>query len=233
MKMMKIYSLILFSGAILLQGCQHHPIKPMENTNTGNLGSGECDPDSIYFNTDVFPIIQQNCAVTGCHGGGSAQDGVDLTSYQSIMNTANVVPFNLGASDLYEVITETDPDDIMPQPPNSPLTNQEIATIAAWINQGATNNFCASCDTSVYTFSSAISQIVENNCVGCHGSTNPSAGISLTTYNEIEQYANSGALFGAINHENGFVAMPYNSEKLSECEVTQVRKWIDNGALDN
>lgn len=232
---MKKYNLFTISIALLMvgfQSCRHHPIEPVDD-NTDTISSGECDPDSIYFNQDVMPIIQQNCAVTGCHGGGSAQNGVDLTSYQSIMNTADVEPFDTDGSDLYEVITETDPDDIMPQPPNPPLTNEEIDIIAAWINQGAQNNFCADCDEDVFTFSGAVEPIIQNNCVGCHSGSNPSGGISLTTYNEIYSHVSSGQLYGAINHESGYVPMPYNLPKLSDCKVNQVKQWIDNGAQDD
>jgi uncharacterized membrane protein len=216
--------------SITFYSCQHHPIEPFDGNATT---SGFCDPDSVYFNRDIMPIIQQNCAVSGCHGGGSAQDGVDLSSYQGIMTTGDIVPFNPGESDIYDVITETDPDKIMPVPPRPPLTTNQIELIASWINQGALNNSCTECDTSLYTFSGSVFNIIETNCTGCHSGASPSAGISLTNYNDIQPYAQSGALFGVIDHEPGYVPMPYNGNKLVDCEITQVRKWIDNGALND
>lgn len=227
-----IYILVFSLSGISIQSCQHHPIEPY-NEPAGNTDSANCDPDSIYFNRDVMPIIQSSCAVTGCHGGGSAEDGVDLTTYASIMSTADVTPFNPGESDLYEAITETDPDDIMPQPPNDPLTPEQIAIILEWINQGAQNNFCFDCDESIFTFSGAVSQIIADNCAGCHSGGSPSAGISLTTYEEIETSALSGALFGVINHDGGYAPMPYGLAKLSDCKINQVKQWIDNGALND
>ena len=213
------------------QSCRHEPIVPFDDT-SGN-GSGACSPDSAYFNRDVMPIIQLNCSVTGCHGGGSAANGVDLTSYQSIMNSADVDPFNPANSILYEVITATDPNKIMPVPPSAPLSNTEIAIIAKWINQGAQNNLCSECDDTLFTFSDVVNPIIQDNCVGCHSGSNPSAGILLTTYDEILAYANSGALFGSIDHEASYVEMPYLAPKLSNCDVNQVRLWVDNGALND
>lgn len=229
------YFLVLIPFLIGINlSCRHEPIepfKPIEDTVGDNPGG--CSPDTAYFNRDVMPIIQLNCAVTACHGGGSAKGGVDLTTYQSIMNTADVDPFDPAGSDLYEVITETDPNKIMPEPPNSPLSLEDIAIIGKWINQGAKNNFCADCDESIFTFSGAVYPIIEKNCLGCHSGSSPSAGIPLTTYSEILPFASSGGLFGAINHEPGYVAMPYLGSKLSDCNVNQVKKWIENGIMND
>lgn len=220
---------VLLAG---VQSCQHHPVViPIDNG--GLTDSSTCDPDSVYFNRDIMPIIQTNCAVSGCHGGGSAEDGVDLTSYASIISTADVEPFNPGGSELFEVLNETDPDKIMPQPPYGPLTAEQIALIEKWINQGAQNNSCFDCDESIFTFSGAISKIIADNCVGCHSYPDPQGGVSLESYSQIEASALSGALFGVINHEDGYVPMPYGLPKLSDCQINQVRQWIDDGAMDN
>src|SRR5690606_19494125 len=135
---------------------------------------------------------------------------------------ADVDPFDPDGSDLYEVITETDPDKRMPQPPNDPLTPTQIAIIEKWINQGARNNFCFDCDETVFTFSGAVYPIIQDNCIGCHSGSEPQADVSLTTYEEIEAYATSGTLFGVINHEDGYTPMPYGMAKLSECNINQV-----------
>ncbi|RYM35787.1 hypothetical protein ERX46_01980 [Brumimicrobium glaciale] len=232
------YLLVLIPFLIgITSSCRHEPIqpfKPMETVTdtTGNNPEG-CSPDTAYFNRDVMPIIQLNCSVTGCHGGGSSKGGVDLTSYQSIINTAGVDPFDPANSNLYAVITETDPNKIMPEPPNSPLSNADIAIIEKWIKQGAANNFCADCDETNFTFSGAVFPIIQDNCLGCHSGSAPSAGIPLTTYNEILPFAASGGLYGTINHDPGYVAMPYLGSKLSDCNVNQVKQWIDNGIMND
>lgn len=229
----------------LASSCQHEPI--IDDNTGGNGGTNPtdttdtiiiiteigCDPDTVYFQNDILPIIQSNCAYSGCHGDGSAQDGVDLTNYFSIISTADVEAFDLDGSDLYEVITETDPDKVMPPPPNNTLNADQITLIATWIMQGALNNSCEECDTTSVTYANVVSPIIQNNCQGCHSGSFPSGGISLTNHAEIQAYALSGALEGVINHDPGYVAMPYNQPQLPDCQLDQIRIWVAEGALDN
>ena len=37
---------------------------------------------------------------------------------------------------------------------------------------------------------------------------------------------------GAITHATGFIPMPNGGGKLADCEISQLQKWIDNGALN-
>lgn len=90
------------------------------------------------------------------------------------------------------------------------------------------------CDTSHVTYSTTIAGIIQSNgCLtpDCHGGNNPISGIRLTDYNSVK--AMETRLFGAINHSSGFVAMPQNSGKISQCEIDKVQAWINAGAPNN
>lgn len=244
---MKLKTVIQISLCIaifaFLSSCEHDPLfEEMEaiitpTDTTGNNGGTNqdkpCDPDTIYFTRDIQPLLQSNCAFSGCHGNGSAQDGVDLTNYNSIISTADVRPFDLNGSDLYESITETDLRKRMPPPPANALSSDQIAKIAKWINQGALNNSCDGCDTTNVTFSLNISPLIQSNCQGCHSGGSPSGGVSLTNYNQIQAQAITGKLFGTVNHSPGFKAMPFNQPKLSQCKIDQIRIWVNEGAQNN
>lgn len=224
----------MFGALMVMVSCRHHPIEPYpENIPDPTPGETPCDPDSVYFNRDIFPIIQSNCAISGCHGDGSAEDGVDLTTYAFIVSTGEVVPFNPGDSKLYEVIVDSDPGDRMPPAPADALTPEQIALIAKWINQGAKNNECFDCQPELSSFSEAVFPTIENYCKGCHSGGAPSGGVSLTNYEEVKAQALSGALYGTVNYETGYVGMPYAQTKLSDCKITQIKNWIDEGVLDN
>jgi mono/diheme cytochrome c family protein len=159
---------------------------------------------------------------------------VDLTTYSSIINTADVRAGNPEGSDLYEVLVETDPDkDIMPPPGEGNLSAAQIALIRKWIEQGARNNSCENCDTLNVTFSGTIFPLIQNNCAGCHSGANPQGNISLTNYTQINARVQSGQLFGAVNHEAGFTPMPFNQPKLPPCQLDQIRIWIEAGAPNN
>jgi hypothetical protein len=55
----------------------------------------------------------------------------------------------------------------------------------------------------------------------------------LDTYDGVKAAADNGSLFGSINHDDGYTAMPLGGGKLSNCSIAQVKSWIDNGSLDN
>lgn len=196
-----------------------------------------CDPDVVYFELQVLPILQSNCAMSGCHDEATAQDGVILTSYQRVMQTADVRPYNLSGSDLYEVITDNDPDDRMPPPPNSRLSQEQISLIGQWIMQGAENKTCdpnaGECDTQNVSFSAEIWPVIQNSCTGCHSGGNPSGGISLTNHATVSAAANNGKLQGVISWQDGFPRMPQGGQKLNQCFIDKVAAWINAGKPNN
>jgi hypothetical protein len=239
MKTMKLVPAFLLLWTLLwqLSACKHDPLVVEDPEGTNNPTNPPinppltgCDPDTVYFQNTIFPLIQSNCAFSGCHGNGSARNGVDLSTYTSIINTADVRINDPLGSDLYEVLIETDPSKRMPPPPRNALSASEIEMIRRWIEQGANNNGCDACDTTEFTFSMTIQPIIQTYCEGCHNGNNPSGGILLTNYNEIQARVNSGQLFGTINHETGYSPMPKNQPKLEQCKIDQIKNWIDNGA---
>ncbi|MCB9265567.1 MAG: hypothetical protein H6558_11115 [Lewinellaceae bacterium] len=237
--------------------CQHEPftidgdITPIDTTGnnnptdtTGNnptdtMATGTpCDPDVVYFELEVLPILRSNCAKSGCHDENSAQKGVILTSYESVMATGEITPFNLSRSDLYEVITENDPDKRMPQAPNPPLSSSQVSLVAEWILQGAKNESCdpgaGGCDTTAVSYVSDIRPILESNCLGCHQGPNPVGGFVLEAYDNVVAKINEGRFYGALAWETGFVPMPYGAaEPLPDCDLLMIRAWINAGAPEN
>lgn len=231
------YLLLVISTSITI-ACKHSAGEIINSG--GGLGSGAgnssapCDPTKIYFQQQVLPILISNCAMSGCHDDASHQDGVVLTSYQKVMATAGIRPGNPGSSDLYKSITDNDPDDRMPRPPQQPLSAQQKQHISQWIQQGAQDLSCASmCDSSIFTYSGAIQLIIQNKCQGCHNGASAQGGIDLSNYTLLKTRAADGKLWGSINHQPGFSAMPKNGTKLSDCEIKQFQKWLASGSLNN
>jgi hypothetical protein len=228
--------------------CKHAPLfdddglTPIDTTDTtgtvDTIPTGTpCDPDKVYFENDVLPILISNCAKSGCHDVASHQDGVILNNFNNVMQTADVRPYDLAGSDLYEVITDTDPDDRMPQPPNAPLTQAQIQIIAKWINQGAQNLECdanaGGCDTTNISFSQTLQPIINTYCKGCHSGASPSGNLSLETYNGVKTVAQNGKLYGVITWSAGYPKMPQGGNKLDACTIAKFKSWIDAGAMNN
>lgn len=187
-----------------------------------------CEPGVVYFKNEILPIFQGNCAYAGCHGQGSAKDFVKLDDYASIIRSG-IKPGKPDGSKIYEAIIETNPDDVMPPPP-AKLTAAQIDLIRRWIEQGALNNGCKSCDTLTVTFSGNVKPMIDNACGSCH---NPSQRLDLATWQAVKTAAESGKLMGALEHRPGFLPMPQGTPKWSDCELGKVRTWIRDGMPNN
>lgn len=91
-----------------------------------------------------------------------------------------------------------------------------------------------SCDATNVNFTSTVTGILNNyGCVGCHSGSSPSGNISLQDYSAVKTAAQNGKLFGAINHSPGFSPMPKGGGKLSACDISRIKAWIDAGAVNN
>jgi len=89
------------------------------------------------------------------------------------------------------------------------------------------------CDTSNVTYSGEVAIVMLDNCNSCHGGAFPQGGIVTDNYSDLKVIAENGKLWGAVNHEDGYSAMPQNRPKLNDCDLSIIRIWIDNGALDD
>jgi cytochrome c5 len=236
MKKVILFTATLFLTITTLQNCKHEVPNP-DNNNPNNTvtpvtKSDKCNLDTVYFVNDILPIILSNCAISGCHDANTALDGVILDSYDNIIKHGDIEAGEPDKSDLYELITETDPKKIMPPPPNE-LTTEQINAIRIWISQGAKNNECEDvCDTSASTFSGHVWPIFESTCTGCHKSGNAQGGVRLSNYAEIKANIDNGKVQGALSRTNPKTAMPPQGP-LEECADALIRIWISEGAKNN
>lgn len=188
---------------------------------------------SVCFESDILPIFQSNCAKSGCHDAATASDDYVFTSYNNII-AKGIRPGSAPNSKVYEVLTE-DGDDRMPKPPNDPLSATQISLIAQWINEGAQNTTgcAAACDSSNFTYSVGVRPILQTHCLGCHNGTAAAGGsVPLGTYTGVKNAVNANLLLPAIQHTGPF-PMPKNGNKLSNCKIAIIRKWIEAGAPNN
>ena len=115
------------------------------------LGCGERE---ISFRADVQPIFQERCIE--CHDGageGVAASGFSVRDYASVMKGttlgAVVIPGSSISSTLVLVIAQKTAPEIQMPPHHteawaegrgSPLSEEDVGTIAAWIDEGAKDN---------------------------------------------------------------------------------------------
>ena len=89
------------------------------------------------------------------------------------------------------------------------------------------------CDTTNVTYSGTILPILRDNCYRCHAGSSTVGPFNLDSYNDVSVHAANGELRGAVNHLSGYVPMPKDAAKLSECNVAKINKWLDNGYPNN
>lgn len=96
----------------------------------------------------------------------------------------------------------------------------------------------AECITENMSYAKDVWPVISASCTGCHSGANPSGGIRLENYTDVNAAAligagNYGSLYGAISHASGNSPMPKGSDKLSDCTISKIKAWIDQGTLDN
>ena len=127
-----------------LPACDHESLimdpGPIDTMPVDTLGI--CHPDTIYFVNDVLPIVLSSCGMALCHDAVTRQNDLQYTSYETILATGKVVPFDPMASQFYTKMIETDLQLVMPPSPRGPISDTNIGVIRKWIEQGAKNLGC-------------------------------------------------------------------------------------------
>jgi len=115
--------------------------------------SARTPAQQVSFSQAILPTLKDTCGVAGCHGGRFPKLGLNLTTYDGVVNDtvprdAPVVVKSQSAASL--IVWRTDPQnsnfrqDIpgwrMPQQPSDPLPSAFIEELKRWIDQGAPNN---------------------------------------------------------------------------------------------
>lgn len=116
-KIVKIAVMLLIFG---LSACYYDSEEEL-------YGGLPCDPVNVSFSKDIMPLIQTECALSGCHIQGGLGTGI-FSNYQNVKAKVD------NGSLKNRVIVQRD------MPPSSPLSDCQIAHIEAWINEGALNN---------------------------------------------------------------------------------------------
>jgi cytochrome c553 len=232
---------LAFCCAIVVIACKHSvetPADPAAGGGTGGTGTGtgggSSQPGVVCFEADILPIFRSSCAKSGCHDVASHQEGYVLDSYNNIMRDG-IKRGNANDSKIYKVLIDNDVNKRMPQAPNPPLSTGQIDLIKRWINEGGNNtvNCGNTCDTSSFTFSQGVKPILDANCIGCHNAALANAGVNLTTYAGAKAVAIDGRMMTRITHSDPAFLMPQGGPKLSDCKITQIRKWIQAGTPNN
>lgn len=106
------------------------------------IATATAQADKLSYNRDVRPILSDKCFK--CHGPDASNQKSDfrLDSFENatadIDGVRGIVPGDLKKSEVHWRIHSDDPIDLMPPPEaKMKLTEEEIATLDQWIEEGA------------------------------------------------------------------------------------------------
>jgi cytochrome c553 len=100
------------------------------STSAPALGEA-AEPGAIDFDRDVKPIFARHCV--SCHGPDKQKNGLRLDRKADA--ASSLVAGKSADSLLFQLVTGQDKD--RPMPPKGRLSDTEIATLKAWIDEGA------------------------------------------------------------------------------------------------
>lgn len=87
------------------------------------------------------------------------------------------------------------------------------------------------CDTIGMTYTTHVQPIIQNYCYSCHAGTAPSGGgIVLDSYAGVKNFAaGGGSLIDRITSTDPSVQMPRGGPKLSDCDISKIKAWVNAG----
>ena len=107
------------------------------------LGFALGSEPAIDFRRQIQPILSEHCNV--CHGedesarqAGLRLDVESLAYLGGESGTPAIVPGNSASSTMFQRISSSDPDVVMPPPDaKNPLTQSQLLLLKRWIDEGA------------------------------------------------------------------------------------------------
>lgn len=97
-------------------------------------------------------------------------------------------------------------------------TNENIDTLSDNSSNVNLNNV---------TYTNSISGIISNNCISCHGSVNPNAGLDLSTYTLVKN--NVDLILGRIDLQTGQTGIMPPSGRMPDNNIQAFKNWKTQG----
>lgn len=94
----------------------------------------------------------------------------------------------------------------------------------------------SNCDSAgVMSYSAQIVPVLNAACTAqCHNGSGGGGGHIMTTWASVNADALSGRLVSCVVWDGNAQQMPqFASTKISDCDITKIKKWVAAGALNN
>ena len=99
------------------------------------LPKTDCINDDIVctYSEHIKPILELNCAYSGCHNSNNPTAGLSLSTYENIISSNIIQP----GDTLNSILLDRIKNENIPMPPSGIMSQSYINIIAKWIQDGA------------------------------------------------------------------------------------------------
>jgi len=114
-----------------------------DTTTSQNVSDIVFPSSGVSYGKHVEPLFYRGCAFAYCHGQGSGAGGLNLESYQDLMNATPSVVYakdTTNSSLVWNIEGTRGVQQRMPPPPLNSLNANQINGLKKWILEGAQNN---------------------------------------------------------------------------------------------
>ena len=89
------------------------------------------------------------------------------------------------------------------------------------------------CNSNDQSYNEDILPLIQANCYRCHDAARNFGGVNLEGHDQLQKFAESGDLLGAIRHDSGYSPMPKDAARLDDCIIERIEAWVNDGAPNN
>lgn len=129
---MKKYKIVFWFGCLLLltlNACYYDEVLPVEKT-VGDVGT-------VLFVSDLIPIFNLNCNISGCHSAGGQRPNLTASNAYASLSTGGYINNEVPEKSEIYLWMKGVKGTPMPVSGSNATFN---AKVLAWIKQGAQNN---------------------------------------------------------------------------------------------
>lgn len=173
--------------------------------------------DTATINTDVAPTtfsVSGTVLVDGTTALPAVQMTLNPGAIHATTDSSGDYMFSDVSNGAYTVTPALSGYDFTPPSQNVNVSDEDVLGV----------DFSATAQTLV-TYTNDIKDLLDTNCIGCHGGDHPTAGIKLDTYTSAKANAN------AANEKIQSGQMPPGGP-LSAEEKALFQNWLDDGLLE-
>ena len=191
------------------------------------------DEREDFFEARIRPLLISRC--TECHGSlireGELQLDHQAAAFTGGVSGKAIIPGDAKNSLLYQAVAQT--HESLAMPPDDSLSNEEIANIRKWIDEGAVWPV-----SKIEFFQRSIFNTITRSCVKCHDEKQKPGGLSLVSRERLLRGGQSGPAAVAGDADNSLLinmlsgrvsSSTDHTEILNKKDLASFQQWINDG----